>query len=190
MTQEIFLDPLSGIQKIFFVVCYLLQSSSKEERVLAYRTLECFPRKEFLESELALLLGETLLRDSMDQDILIAALGIKGILIYSINIEYAAPYLKNWLTHPSYIIRESCLVGLLDFLTRYHYGWDTEYQKCLPPCYPLWSFFDEILPLIEMLSFDVNEPTRENEILREKSIQILEMFPLLPPSTEESISCA
>lgn len=187
-SNDVFRDPESGIQQVFFVVCYLLQSSVKEERLLAYRTLECFPRKEFLDSDLALLLGETLLRDSMDSDPLIASNGIKGIFMHSRNIDYSASYIKSWLCHPASIIRESCLVGLLDLMSRYHYGVELQYERKVSHDLSknFWASFVPFVPLIESFCFDETENNREVEILREKSFQILELCPLLLDPTTDS----
>jgi hypothetical protein len=183
-------DTTDVLSKLFFVVITLFQSSRRDDRLLAHRTLSVFPRKQFLQSDLALLLGETLLRDSMDQDLLIASLGIKGLFWYSNSSELWEGYLVKWLTHPSNVIRESCLVGLLDVLTRFQNGWHPELRKTVShhnqeTSDRFWASISQIVPILEgIISTSIEEANGvdtdlEIKILREKSIEILQLCPFL-----------
>jgi hypothetical protein len=166
----------SLMSKIFFVVCTLFQSANRERRLLAHRTLAAFPRRQFVESDLAILLGETLLRDSMDQDLLIASLGVKGLFWYTNTSDLWEGSVMKWLTHPSNVIRESCLIGLLDILTRVHYGWEPGATAKVShqneaTADRLWTSISHIAPVLEdIISPPANEiePNREIEILRER----------------------
>lgn len=175
------------ISKIFFVVCTLFQFSSVEHRVLAHRTIAALPRKQFVESGLGILLGETLLRESMDQNLLISSLGIKGLFWYTNTPDLWEGYLMKWLTHPSNVIRESCLVGLVDVLMRFHYGWDLDTTAKVPhdneqTSELLWTSISHIAPIVENIissSEEERETNLEIEILRDRGIQFMQLCPLL-----------
>jgi hypothetical protein len=135
---------------------------------------------------LTILLGETLLKDSMDPDPVLASCGVKGLFFYSVSSDLWEEYLKGWLTHPSSIIREASLVGLIDAVRRSRYGWedDVRLRQSTPDEEGERNLFARIVPVIHLVESMLLDPgeeegDRERRILSALSLELLELYPLL-----------
>jgi hypothetical protein len=150
-----------------------------------------------------MLLGETLLKDSLDPNCLIACCGIKGLLWYSpvSQIDFWSEYIPRWLCHEKWSIREACLVGFEDVLRRYHYGWNYNENEALfdrtdeneTSGRNLKELLTIILPILQSLAEFVDREMvneydganseelrrREIDIVRTRAIAVLELYPLI-----------
>lgn len=203
MLQKSEIDRTSILDRTFFVVCCLFQSNQRNNRILAHQTIALFPRQQFIESGLSLLLGETMLRDSMDQDIAISYYGIKGSFLYLSESDLWSSYLEKWINSNSNIILQACLIGLIDITYRSHYGWNHSDDSNEVPSnkistnqiHKVWDSIQPYIPILLSLiernyhnfqEEDIEgkieieiESVKEKNIITELVIRLLELQPLV-----------